>query len=130
MNAIVRRLPTRRPALPRAMARDLLGGDGHAPSPVTTHTTLSSLDTRGPISLLDSTAPAGFVVATHSHPAEDEIIVVLSGEIEVRVGGRRLLRTAGASVFIPRGTEHQVRAVTEARTIAMLTRGSLGTAPS
>ena len=125
MNAIVHR-PAARPApLPGAMARDLLGGAGLAPSPISYHTTLSSLETRGPISLVDSTAPAGTLVASHRHPAEDEIIVVLSGEIEVLMGGRKLLRTAGATVFIPRNTEHHVRVLTKARTIAMLTRDSL-----
>ena len=125
MNVIVRRPPSRPAALPRAMARDLLGGAGHAPSPVTYHTMLSSLETRGPLSLCDSTAPAGTLVASHRHPAEDEIVVVLSGEIEIRMGGRVLLRTAGGTAFIPRGTEHQIRVLTQARTIAMLTRDSL-----
>ena len=125
MNAIVRRHPARPMPIARAMARDLLGGADLAPSPVTYHTMLSSLETRGPLSLVDSTAPAGTLVASHRHAAEDEIVVVLSGEIEVLMGGRKLLRTAGATVFVPRGTEHQIRVLTKARTIAMLTRHSL-----
>lgn len=122
MNATIRDFP--RPSA-RLMARDLSGRERAAPSAVTYHTTLSALDTRGPLGLLDSTAPAGTVMPAHSHPAEDEIVIVLSGEIELRLGGRVLRRGAGGSAFIPRGTEHSVRALTEARTIAILTRHSL-----
>lgn len=112
-------------ALPAAMARDLLGATGPARFPIAHHTALSSLDTRGPLSLLDSTAPAGAAFAAHIHPAEDEILIVLSGELELCLGQRTLRCRAGTSTFIPRGTEHSVRALTEVRTIAILTRQSL-----
>jgi quercetin dioxygenase-like cupin family protein len=94
------------------------------------HTTLSALDTRGPLSLVDSTWPAGTRIARHVHPDEDELVVVLSGEIELCVGGLTVRRGPGTSVFIPRGVEHGARAVTEARHVAILSRECLSAPPT
>jgi mannose-6-phosphate isomerase-like protein (cupin superfamily) len=115
------------PAQPAAMARDLLGGVPATRPPFALHKALSAMDGRGPLSLADASWPAGASVAAHAHPGEDELVVVLSGEIEITLGDRTLRRGPGSSIFIPRGTEHALRAVTEARTMAILTRQSLET---
>lgn len=118
------------PAQPAAMARDLLGGGVPSRAPFALHRALSALDGQGPLSLADASWPAGATVAPHVHAGEDELIVVLSGEIELTLGGRTLRRGAGSSAFVPRGTEHGLRAVTEARTMAILARQSLETVAS
>lgn len=111
--------------LARDMARDLFGHAAPARPAVDYHTTLSALDTRGAFSVVDSTSPAGTAMPGHVHAEEDEIVIVLSGEVEIRLGERLIRRAAGTSAFIPRGTEHAVRALSQARTIAILTRQSL-----
>ena len=42
----------------------------------------------------------------HVHKAEDEAFYVLEGELRVQVGERIIHGTAGAFVFIPKGTAH------------------------
>jgi quercetin dioxygenase-like cupin family protein len=128
MNAFVRELSTA-VDVSEAMALDLLGYSNLPPSSLTYHATLSSLETGGPLSLADCTSPAGTHIARHVHYDEDEILVVLSGTVEVSLHGRRFCRGAGESAFIARGIEHEVRALTEARHIAILTRKSLEAPP-
>lgn len=125
MNAFSRDLPVAG-GQPAAMARDLMGLAAPAPSVVAYHTMLPSLASGGPLSLVDSTAPAGTCLPSHAHAHEDEIVMVVSGLVEVRMDGKALRRGPGESALIPRGTPHAVVAVTEARTIAVLTREGLG----
>lgn len=124
LNALVRPFPVA-PAHREAMARDLLGFASLKASPVTYHTALSSRDTGGPLSVCDATWAAGSGAQAHAHIAEDELFVVLSGEVELTLGGRRFRRGPGEPAFIPRGTEHAFVAVTEARVLAILSRHSL-----
>ena len=124
MNALVRELP-RAPAHREAMARDLLGFAVLAPAAVTWHTALSSRDTEGPLSVGDATWAAGSGTEIHVHASEDEVFVILSGEVELTIDGRRFRRAAGESTFIPRSTPHAFRALTEARVLAILSRQRL-----
>jgi quercetin dioxygenase-like cupin family protein len=124
MNALSRDLP-RAPAHKEAMARDLLGFASLAPAAVDYHAMLSSRDTGGPLSLCEATWAAGSGAQAHVHPAEDEVFIVLSGEVELTISGRRFRRGPGEPAFIPRGTEHAFRALTQARVLAILTRQSL-----
>ena len=124
MNALARDLSSAA-NVSKAMARDLFGFATLAPSAIAYHTMLSAPDTQAGLGLVDSTWPEGTHIARHRHHAEDEIVIVLSGTLEVRIAGRAVRRGAGESVFIPRGVEHEVRAITEARHIAILTRKSL-----
>lgn len=119
-----------RPACPaqsiaQAMARDVMGFAAPSGPAVTYHTMLSSRDTGGPLGVSDATWPAGTGAPAHRHAAEDELLIVLSGEIEMTLSGRAFRRGPGEPAFIPRGTLHGFRAVTEARVLAILTRQSL-----
>ena len=96
-----------------------------SPPTVTCHTLLSCLDTGPGLNLVDSTWPAGTLVPSHIHHGADEVLIVLSGTVEVRMGGQAFRFGPGQTAFIPRGMEHEVRAFTETRHIAILTRRSL-----
>ncbi len=109
-----------------AMARDLLGGIPR-PSPIIHHTLLPALDTGAPLSLADCAWPEGIHAAAHQHADEDEIVVVLAGLLELRMGDHVLRLGPGRTAFVPRGTEHEVRALTASRHVAILTRRSLET---
>lgn len=104
---------------------DRLGPGDHSLAAVTYHTMLSTLDADGRVNLVDCTWPAGTHILPHVHPGEDELLIVLSGNIEVRIAERAFRCRQGESIFTPRGTLHDVQALTEARTIAILTRKSL-----
>ncbi len=114
------------PSQPAGMARDLLGREATTCPPFALHRALSSLDGQGPLSLADASWPAGSSIPAHVHACEDELLIVLSGEVELILGGRILRRGTGSSAFIPRGTEHSLRAITQARTMAVLTRDAFG----
>jgi len=42
----------------------------------------------------------------HTHPTEDEIFYVLSGELTFRCGGQSFEIDAGGFIFLPQGMEH------------------------
>ena len=127
MNAISRDFAPAQ-MMAEAMARDLLGATALPAGTIDYHTVLPALVTGGHLSLVESTWPAGTACPRHAHAAEDEILVVLSGTVEVRMGGHAFRYGPGQTVFIPRGLEHEVRAYTRTRHIAILTRKSLETA--
>lgn len=112
-------------AIAKAMSRDLMGFVAPSGPAVAYHTMLSSRDTGGPLSVSDATWSAGTGAPAHRHASEDELLIVLSGEIELAFGGRTFRRGPGEPAFVPRGTLHGFRAVTEARLLAILSRQSL-----
>ncbi len=123
MNAVLRPIPaapTR--ALPKAMARDLLGFDALPPRAAALHAVLPAPEAEGGLSVVDSTWPAGAGAGPHRHEGADEILVVLSGLVEVRLEGRATRHGPGGTALIPRGLTHEVVAVTEARHVAVLAR--------
>lgn len=113
------------PDVREAMARGLLGAAGFAPSPITCHARLPALETGASVSLADCTWPEGTHVAAHRHAHEDEVVVVVSGLLDLRMGGQVLRLGPGRTAVVPRGTEHEVRALSTARHIAILTRHGL-----
>ncbi|NWF92700.1 MAG: cupin domain-containing protein [Syntrophaceae bacterium] len=53
--------------------------------------------------------PPGSNPGTHAHPAEEEIIYVLSGRGETEVGGKIYPLEPGVAVFTEPGVEHGVK---------------------
>ena len=89
------------------------------------NTTLSSKETDGRMSIVDSVSPAGYGPPRHIHKAEDEALVVLSGEIECWLAGETRIYGPGTVAFIPRGVEHTFRVIGEkpSRHLIVLTPG-------
>ena len=50
----------------------------------------------------------------HAHAEEDELFLVLSGSIEMRLPGRTVLLNEGEFLIVPRGVEHCPHAEKEA----------------
>ena len=61
----------------------------------------------------------------HIHEHEDETFYVLSGALEFWVAGERMIKHAGEAAFVPRGTEHTFRVVSDqpARFLTLHTPG-------
>jgi quercetin dioxygenase-like cupin family protein len=74
-------------------------------------TILTSAETGGAMSIVDSVSPAGSGPPRHVHEREDETFVLLSSECEFWLEGQTFRKRAGESVFIPRGREHTFRVV-------------------
>ncbi len=85
---------------------------------------LNSADTNGAMSVIHGVAGPMNGPAEHVHEFEDEIFIVLEGEIEFEVSGMRFLRGPLGTAFIPRGQPHSFRTGPEgARAITVLTPG-------
>ena len=70
---------------------------------------LSGVDTGGAYCLMEVSAGAGVSVPRHTHTREDESYYVLSGELEIIVGGKVHVLKAGDSLMAPRAIPHQIR---------------------
>lgn len=74
-------------------------------------TILSTAETGGAMSIVDTTAPLGSGPPRHIHQCEDEIFIILSGQCEFWLEGQRFLRGPGETAFVPRGSSHTFRVV-------------------
>jgi quercetin dioxygenase-like cupin family protein len=65
--------------------------------------------TGGKLSVFRATLAEGFSPPRHVHTHEDEVFLVLEGDVCFELDGRRLLAGPGTSVFMPRGIPHTFR---------------------
>ena len=65
--------------------------------------------TGGKTSVFRTTMREGFSPPRHIHTREDEVFLVLDGEVAFDVDGRLLLAGPGTSVYMPRGIPHTFR---------------------
>lgn len=93
------------------MRDDLSGPDVHEWLGVRYKTILSSAESGGAMSIVDSLSPAGSGPPRHIHEKEDEAFILLSGVCEFWLEGQTFTRGAGEAIFIPRGREHTFRVV-------------------
>jgi quercetin dioxygenase-like cupin family protein len=74
----------------------------------------TSADTNGERVVVETfVEPNGAVAAAHVHPAQEERFEVLAGEVEFRLGKRKLVAKPGDRVLMPAGTPHRFRNVGE-----------------
>lgn len=88
-------------------------------------TILTTADTDGAMSITDSVSPPGSGPPCHIHHDADETFVLLTGDTEFFLEGKRFTRGPGQTVFVPRGTEHTFRVVSDvpSRHLVILTPG-------
>lgn len=88
-------------------------------------TILSSAQTNGAMSIVDSWSPAGSGPPRHIHANEDETFVMLSGTCMVWIEGNETSVGPGESIFIPRGTDHTFKVTGDepSRHLVILTPG-------
>jgi quercetin dioxygenase-like cupin family protein len=85
-----------------------------------------SKDTGGAYAMVDSSMPASAGAPPHTHTREDEIFIILEGEVEFTSGGIVTLAKAGDHVFQPRGVTHSFRVLSNgARALTIWTPGGL-----
>lgn len=95
----------------------------------TYRTILDASETQGAMSIFDSVSPPRSGPPRHVHDAEDETFVILSGEVELWLDGETFTRGPGETAFIPRGTEHTFRVISDhpCRHLVILTPGGFDT---
>ena len=70
---------------------------------------LAGPDTGGAYCLIEASLAPGIGVPRHTHMLEDETYYVISGELEVNVGGQVFVLKPGDSLMAPRDIAHQLR---------------------
>ena len=81
--------------------------------------------TEGELSVFQATMPEGFSPPRHIHTREDEVFLVLDGEVWFDIDGERQLVGPGASVYMPRGVPHTFRIHSQsARMLGVMTPGA------
>jgi mannose-6-phosphate isomerase-like protein (cupin superfamily) len=63
----------------------------------------------GALSVFRMTTREGFSPPRHVHTREDEVFMVLDGDVCFEIDGRRLLAGPGTSLYMPRGVPHTFR---------------------
>lgn len=88
-------------------------------------TILSTDETGGNMSIVDSWSPVGSGPPRHVHDAEDETFVMITGTCKIWIEGVERIAGPGESVFIARGTEHTFKVVGDepSRHLVILTPG-------
>jgi quercetin dioxygenase-like cupin family protein len=75
------------------------------------------------VEIFDTSGPANAGPPPHLHPWE-EVYVVLSGELEVTMGGDAHVLTAGGVAHVPANVKHSYRNVTDAHFLTIVTKGN------
>jgi mannose-6-phosphate isomerase-like protein (cupin superfamily) len=70
---------------------------------------LGGAETAGSLSLGVASTPPGIGPPLHVHRSDDEIFVILEGEISFHLGGRWTAAGPGTVVYLPRGVPHTFR---------------------
>jgi quercetin dioxygenase-like cupin family protein len=81
--------------------------------------------TGGKLSVFQATMPEGFSPPRHIHTREDEVFLVIDGEVCFDIDGELQLAGRGASVYMPRGVPHTFRIQSPAaRLLGVMTPGA------
>lgn len=81
------------------------------------------------LSAVEFSAPRGFGPPLHMHDDEDELIVVLEGEIAFRSGDDESIATTGGMAFLPRRISHSFQVLSDSARFLSVT-ASTSTTPS
>jgi mannose-6-phosphate isomerase-like protein (cupin superfamily) len=78
----------------------------------------------GTITVFRSLMPEGFSPPRHFHTREDEVFMVLEGDVAFDIDGSRRLAGPGTTVYMPRGVRHTFRIESPvARLLGIMTPG-------
>jgi len=81
--------------------------------------------TNGHVSVFTATMREGFSPPRHIHTREDEVFLVLQGEVWFDLDGKKTLAGPGASVYMPRGVPHTFRVKSPvAKMLGIMTPGA------
>lgn len=67
----------------------------------------------GSMAAIEFSAPRGFGPPLHVHDDEDEVMIVLTGEMVFRSGDDERIASAGATIYLPHGVPHTFQVLSE-----------------
>ena len=80
------------------------------------------------LSVVEFVGPKGFGPPLHRHRDEDELFVILEGEVVFRSGDAEIIGRPGAHAFLPHGIPHQFQILSDTARFTCVT-ASLARAP-
>ena len=80
----------------------------------------------GSMTAVEFLAPRGFGPPLHVHGDEDELMLVLDGEIAFRSGDTETIATAGATVFLPCGVPHTFQVLSDTARFTTVSASNAG----
>ena len=75
----------------------------------------------GSLSAVEFTAPRGFGPPLHRHQDEDELFIVLDGELAFHSGEQRLTSGSGGVAFLPCGVPHTFQVLSDTARFTCIT---------
>jgi len=75
----------------------------------------------GSMAAIEFVAPKGFGPPLHAHDDEDELMIVLNGEIAFQTGDDEQIGTAGSTVYLPHGVPHTFQVLSESARFTTVT---------
>ena len=83
----------------------------------------SGQDTHGQLAVMESVYPPGLSVPSHVHAGEDEMFLLLAGELTAFCGHERWTVVPGCFVFVPRDVPHGFTVTSPAPARALVVTG-------
>ena len=80
----------------------------------------------GTLTAIEFTAPRGFGPPLHRHDDEDELFVVLDGELAFHAGDDRIVADAGAVAHLPYGIAHTFQVLSDTARFTCVTASRSG----
>ena len=65
------------------------------------------------MSVVEFTGPRGFGPPLHNHLDEDELFIVVDGELEFRTGDERIIGGSGSMAFLPHNRPHTFQVLSD-----------------
>lgn len=84
----------------------------------------------GSLSVVEFLAPRGFGPPLHEHRDEDEIVIVIEGEVAFRSGGVETVGASGATAFLPHGVPHTYQVLSDEARVISITSSTTDVAPN
>lgn len=75
----------------------------------------------GSMTAVEFVADRGFGPPLHCHRTEDELVLVLDGEVAFRSGETEIIARTGASAYLPHGVPHTFQVLSESARILSVT---------
>jgi quercetin dioxygenase-like cupin family protein len=97
-------------------------GEGHKLNVLGDHQNirLTGADTNGQFTLIEQFNEPGVGIPPHIHENEDEVFQVLAGQVEMSVGDKTTILSAGDLILCPKGIPHSWKVIGNEKARAML----------
>lgn len=89
-------------------------------------TTKIAADSGASMNVIEFTQPRGFGPPLHVHEHEDELMVILEGEIAFRSGDQETIAGAGATAWLPHGVPHTFQVLSDEARCLVVTAANDG----